>query len=77
MSSPFSLSPPTSSSSSDSSAIGTFVLLLGNGIFEAVYVGTRKISDKWGMTLHDLAEVDVTGSSVKQTHQMHQPQQFA
>jgi hypothetical protein len=29
------------------------------------------------MTLYDLAEVDVAGSSVKQTHQMHQPQQFA
>ncbi|CAK9787254.1 hypothetical protein CC85DRAFT_285117 [Cutaneotrichosporon oleaginosum] len=59
--------------------IGTFVLLLGITIFESVYVGTRKISGKWTMTLYDLADVDVTGGSVKQTHQVHQPQpqQFA
>ncbi|GMK58834.1 hypothetical protein CspeluHIS016_0602760 [Cutaneotrichosporon spelunceum] len=45
-------------------AIGTFVLLLGWFIFECVFVGTRKISGKWNMTLYDLAEVDMTGSSM-------------
>ncbi|BEJ14318.1 hypothetical protein CspHIS471_0400850 [Cutaneotrichosporon sp. HIS471] len=58
--------------------IGTFVLLLGWAIFEGVYVGTRKISDKWNMTLYDVAEVDVTGGAAKniQNVQHPNPQQF-
>ncbi|BEI83575.1 hypothetical protein CcaverHIS002_0401790 [Cutaneotrichosporon cavernicola] len=58
--------------------IGVFVILLGWAIFEGVYVGTRKVSGKWGMTLYDVAEVDVAGGALKnnQNAQHPNPQQF-